>query len=497
MARKLSLIFLIILNIAASAAGQDRKQIEWQADSVNYDVNIGQGAYRLIGNVRFDHEDVVMFCDSAYYYSKTNSLDAYHNIHINKSDTVHVYGEYMHYDGNTRIAQIWQNVKMEGQNTVLYSSRVEYDLGKNIGYYTHYADIESGENKLRSRLGSYNANNETYFFRDSVTLINPDYTMYSDTLSYHIRTGIAYFLGPTEILSDSGYIYCENGWYNTETNTSMLKDKAFVQNQSQQVTADSMYYERETGYGEAYSNIDLFDEEQNVILRGDRASFNQQEDRSLLTDSALFIYITDEDSIYVHADTLRAIPDTGGFRQFKAYHHVRLYKSNLQGKCDSLYYSTSDSVLRLYDEPVLWSGENQLSAEYIEIRTKNQQVDQLYMDQVAFIINREDSTKFNQIKGRNMTCFFRDNDLYKIETVGNGQTVYYAKDQEEIIGVNVAESSDLTVWFRDNTIDAITFFTNPVATLYPLELAPEEELILDDFSWHESIRPGKKEDVFR
>ncbi|MBN2482387.1 MAG: hypothetical protein JXB19_11640 [Bacteroidales bacterium] len=497
MTQKHSLVFLISLYMAVSATGQQTKQIEWQAAFVNYDANIGQGAYRLIGDVRFDHEDVLMFCDSAYFYSKTNSLDAYHRIHINKSDTVHVYGDFMHYDGNTRIAQIWQNVKMEGQNTILYAPRVEYDLGSNIGYYTSYADIESGENHLRSRRGYYYANDETYFFRDSVTLVNPDYTMYSDTLRYHIPTSIAYFLGPTEIISDSGYIYCENGWYNTDANTSMLKEKAFVQNQNQLVTADSMYYERETGYGEAYSNIDLFDEEQNVILRGDRASFNQKEDRALLTDSALFIFITEEDSIYVHADTLRAITDSVGVRQFKAYYKVRFFKSNLQGKCDSLFYGTSDSILRLYYEPVLWSGENQLSAEYIEMRTKNKQVEQLYMDRVAVIINQEDSTKFNQIRGRSMTCYFRGNDLYRIEAVGNGKTVYYAKDQDDVIGVNVAESSDLTIWFKDNAIDDIRFYVNPVATLYPLELAPEEELILDDFSWYESIRPRNKEDVFR
>ena len=270
-----------------------------------------------------------------------------------------------------------------------------------------------------------------------------------------------------------------------------------VQNETQVINADSMYYERETGYGEAYSNIELVDEEQNVILRGNHAFLNQKDDRALITDSALFIYITDDDSIYVHADTLRTVTDSGGYREFKAYYHVRFYKSDLQGKCDSLYYSTTDSIMRLYNQPVLWSGVNQLSAEYIEILTKNKQVAQLFMDRIAFIINQEDSTKFNQIKGKSMICYFRDNDLYKIETSGNGQTVYYAKDNNELIGVNIAESSDLIIFFNENEVDEIRFIVRPVCVLYPLDMAPMEELILQDFSWHEAIRPKSKHDIFR
>jgi len=260
---------------------------------------------------------------------------------------------------------------------------------------------------------------------------------------------------------------------------------------------DSIYYERETGYGEAYHDIELVDEEQNVILKGDMAFVNENEDRALLTDSALFIYITDEDSIYVHADTLRALSDSAGFREFKAYYDVRFYKSNLQGKCDSLFYSAADSILRLYVNPVLWAGVNQLSAEYIEIRTKNRQIDELEMDQLAFIINQEDSSRFNQIRGRSMVCYFRDNDLFRIDAKGNGQTVYWVKDQDELIGVNVAESSDLTIFFQENEVHTISYLIRPTAVLYPPELAPKQDLILKDFMWHEDLRPKDKNDIYR
>ena len=491
-------LIILVLSLAAivSVSGQ-QKQVDFEADSVQMDVRIGKGAYRLKGNVVFSHEGAQMYCDSAYFYPRTNSLDAFNNIHINQADSVHLYGDIMYYNGNTRIAQIKRNVRLEGNNTLLRTSEIDFDLGQNVGYYTQHADIVSGENNMSSRSGYYYVNDETYFFRDSVIIVNPDYIIYSDTLKYQTSSSVAWFMGPTEIVSDTGYIYCESGWYNTETNVSMLKKNALVRNESQTITADSIYYERETGYGEAFSDIQLVDTAQNVILKGNHAFVNQKEDNALLTDSALFIYITENDSIYAHADTLRAIKDDNEKRQLYAYYGVKFFKSDLQGKCDSLYYSTADSIIRLYKEPVLWSGENQLTAKYIEVRTKNREVNQLYLDSIAFIINQVDSARFNQIKGKTMTGYFRDNDLYQLDVNGNGQTVYYAKDELEYIGVNIAESSDLKIIFNENKVDEIRFLVKPVAILYPLEMAPEEELVLDDFEWHALQRPMNKYDIFK
>jgi lipopolysaccharide export system protein LptA len=490
------LIFQLISISQIAALAQ--KQVEQYADYMEQAQEIANGAYRLIGNVKFIHEGTLMYCDSAYYFGSKKSLEAFSRVHIVQGDTIDLYGDYLHYDGNTRIAKIRRNVKLVGRNTELITSELDFNLGTSTGYYTHHADIKSGDNNLKSRLGYYYSRQEMYYFRDSVVLQNPEYTIYSDTLKYHTPTKIAYFFGPTEIIGDSSYIYCEDGWYNTETNKSMLKKKALVRNKKQTIKGDSLYYERETGYGEGFSNIELLDEEQNIILRGDHAFVHQKEDSALITNNALFIYVTGEaDSVFVHADTLRAMPDSAGFRQLKAYYGVKLFKSDLQGICDSLQYSTSDSILRLFHEPVLWSGENQLSADYIEIWTKNKQIDQLHMTQLAFMINQEDSGKFNQIKGKSMIGYFSNNEPYKIVVKGNGQTVYYAKDKNELIGVNVAQSSDLTIFLKDNKPDDIRFYVKPTGITYPLNLIPEEELILKDFKWLDKLRPKNKEDIFR
>jgi len=490
--------FTILLCLTAwQAMGQVPRQVEWDAEYMEYDKNVADGAYRLINNVVFRHQGALMYCDSAYFYKESNSLDAFEHVHINQGDTVDIYGDFLHYNGNTKVAEIRHNVRLEGKNTTLHTQWLDFDLGSNVGYYTQYADIESGEDRLTSVKGYYYSDTQMYFFSDSVVLKNPEYTIYSDTLKYYTPDRTAYFFGPTEIVGDSSYIYCESGWYNTQTNISTLRIKALVQNKTQTIKADTLYYERETGYGEGFSNIEVRDDEQNVILYGNRAIIHQEEDRAMMTDSAMFVYVTDDDSVFVHADTLRAMPDSLGNRQLRAYYGVRLFKSDLQGTCDSLFYSTADSILRLFSAPVLWSGENQLSADYMEIWTRNRQIDQMHLHQLALIVNREDTARYNQIKGKSMVCYFADNQLNRIVARGNGQSVYYAKDNDKLIGVNVAESSDLVIEFHGNEVDNILFLVKPKAILYPLAIAPRDALILKDFKWEEEKRPRNRDDIFR
>lgn len=491
------LLFVLSALFQGSSFAQT-KQLDISAVVMEQAEDIADGALRFIGNVVLNREAAIMYCDSAYYYTATDVFEAFSRVHVIQGDTVDLYGDYLHYDGITRLAQIRRNVRLVGRNMELKTSELDYNLGTSVGFYTNHADIRSGENKLKSRVGYYYSRSEMYYFQDSVVLWNPEYTIYSDTLRYHTPTRVAYFYGPTEIIGDSSYIYCEHGWYNTATNISKLKDNALVKNKNQTIKADSLYYERETGYGEGFSNIEIADEEQNLILRGDHAYIQQKYDSALITRNAVFIYITGEaDSVFIHADTLRAMPDSGEGRQLKAYYGVKLFKSDMQGMCDSLYYSTSDSIIRLYHEPVLWSGENQLSADYIEIWTKNREVDQVHMKQLSFLINLADTGKYNQIKGKTMIGYFKNNEPYKIDVKGNGQTVYYVPDNNELVGVNILQSSNLTIYLKNKKPDDIRFYVKPIGTTYPINMIPEDEVILKDFKWLDTIRPKNKEDIFR
>lgn len=494
-------LFLILIFLSTTTTfiwSQQTRQIQYTADLIEMDENMAGGAKRLLGHVVFKHRGAIMYCDSAYFYSETNSLDAFDNIYINQGDTVHLYGDFLNYNGNTRLAKIRNNVRLLNKDTRLNTEILDYDLENSIGYYFEGGIITDPENRLRSETGIYNTGNEIFNFKDSVVINNPDYDIFSDSLSYHTTSKTAYFLGPTEIVSDSNFIYCEDGWYNTESDISQFNENAFISSKEYEIKGDSIYYERNTGYGTAYGNVQIKDTLQQIILKGNYAVYNERTEEALLTDSTEMVQVHEEDSLYLHADTLMSAPDSLGEKIVLAYYKVKFFRSNMQGKCDSLAYITRDSVIQLYGEPVLWSEDKQLTADYIEIYMKNNQVERMEMKSSAFIVMEVDSgtNKFNQIKGRDMVAYFKDNDIYRIDVNGNGQTVYYPADDDEYIGVNVDESSSIKIYIEENKIQRINKINAVSGTLYPLGDAPKEELLLKGFAWLDQHRPKTKNEIF-
>jgi lipopolysaccharide export system protein LptA len=493
----LSIVFF--LSVFVSSFSQEKTKVQFSAATTEYDENMVKDTRRLIGDVIFTHGGAKMYCDSAYFYSERNSLDAFGHVFINQGDTVHLYGDYLYYDGNTRIAKVKHHVRLKRGETLLTTDSLDYDIGKGIGYYTDHADIVDKENHLESKKGYYYTRIDFLAFLDSVIIINPEYKIYSDTLKYNTISKIAYFFGPTEIISDSSYIYCERGWYNTQTDISQLNQHALVRNKNQTVKGDSLYYEKLTGYGRAVNNVEIIDADKNIILKGNNGVYYEQTKYARMTDRAEFVQISEIDTLFLHADTLLSELDTSGFKIIKAYYKVRIFRNNMQGKCDSLAYSFADSAIRLYNVPVLWSEDQQLTADYMEIQTENQKAKTMFMRGAAFITAMKDTSKYDQIKGKNMTCHFRNNEMYRVDVNGNGQTVYYPPDDENkgFIGVNKAECSDLVIFIVDGKVSTIKFLKKPDATLYPIETAPINELTLKGFVWLDDIRPKNKSDIFR
>jgi lipopolysaccharide assembly outer membrane protein LptD (OstA) len=501
--RSFVLLFLltgpVFLPGCGVAMAQQTRQIEiLHAESIEFDKAIGPNTQRLIGDVVFKHQEVTMNCDSAWFYASTNSLDAFGHIHIRQSDTLNLYGDLLRYEGNTRMARMRNNVRLIDNQTVLTTNSLDYDLKNSVGFYTGKGKITNGDNVLESERGYYFTRTKNFHFSRNVLITNPDYTINADTLCYNTVSRIAYFHGPTKIVSDSNTIYCENGWYDTRFDKAQFNRNAFLSSGKQWITGDSMYYDRRAGFGKAIANVSVFDSVQKVLLKGQYGEYTERPQNAMLTDSALFIQISGQDSLFVHADTLRSVEDTvAQTKTLFAYYKVKIYKSDMQAKCDSLTYSTADSTFRMYGTPVLWSDENQLTSTFIEIRTRSNRPYRIDLYQTAFIASREDSSKFNQIRGKNMTGYIdEDGKLYRIDVTGNGQSVYYTKDGPDIVGVNSAESTDMVIYLKDRKVQRIALLTKPSGTIYPPGQAPEEELILKGFSWLEKFRPRTKDDIF-
>lgn len=493
----------IILCTTATVLAQNKTQVEIDnADTFEGDESLGKNVSRLLGNVRFRHQGALMFCDSAYLYQETNSLDAFGKIRIVQGDSINLTGDHLKYDGNSRQAKVTGKVIMTDRDMVLESKILNYNMQSETAEYFDGGTITDRENVLVSKSGYYFSRERTVFFKDSVKLTNPKYVVTADTLKYHTITKVANFEGPTWIHStgnDSSVIYCERGWYNTETQKSMFTRNPSIQSKENRLTGDSLIYDNVTTVGHAYRNVAIADTIQQVIISGQYGYSDDRNKRAFVTREAMLTKAFETDSLFLHADTLYAWQDTVTLhRTWNAYHGVRIYKKDLQGKCDSLVYRSSDSTLNFYTEPVMWSEANQLTADSMSMQMAHSEISELRLFNSAFICSAEDSVRYNQIRGRHMTGYFDDNKLHSIRVTGNGQSIYYTRNsKKQFTGVNRADCSDMMIKIGENKIDSITLIKMPDATLFPINELSPQELRLKGFSWQEEHRPVSKEDIFR
>ena len=492
-------MLLLLLLVGQKATPQKKTRIDiLYADELLFDKKMGESIKKLIGNVQLQHDEVIMACDSAYLYDNDRVVQAYGMIHMQQGDTLHLYGESVRYDANIKKAEVRKNVRLIDGESVVETQFLDFDVQNNLGYYFNGGEIRNGENILKSERGYYYTQPEIFFYREKVSIVNPDYTITCDSLDYHTKTEVSYFRSPTEIVGEDYYVFCRDGWYNMETDVARFITDAVVVNGSRTVRGDTIFYDRGRGYGNIISHAEIHDTTEMIILRGNHAEYYENPEWTMITDSALFIQYSDGDSLYLHADTLRSVTDTvSGYRMIRAYYGVRFFKDDLQGICDSMFYSFADSIIYLYRSPVIWSEENQLTADSMRIYTIRRKIDRLEMYRSSFIISQEDPGKYNQIRGKNMTGFFREGRLYRIDVFGNGQTIYFVRDGEEIVGVNRVESSDIRIFVKDNKIERIRLLTMPDGILNPPGETPPEELKLKGFAWYDDIRPRDKNDVHR
>ena len=493
------LLFGLFFILNGGFAQQKSRVIIKHANAYRYNKKIGEDVQRLIGDVIIRQDSTLFYCDSAYINEVSNSFEAFSNVHIKVNDTIDVYGSRLLYEGNTKIAELFDSVKLVDKNTVLTTNHLIYNRNTKTALYDVGGKIINNDNILVSEIGLYFTSSRTFHFRTDVVLTNPDQETYSDTLIYNTNTETAYFLGPTVIRGKESIIYCEDGWYDTKQDLSKLNKRPSITNKDQTITADSLFYDNNTMFGKAMGHVRIIDTLHKVILSGKRGELWDKKGMSYVTDSALAITYDGGDSLFIHSDTMWLnFDEDRNAKVMRAYYGVRYYRKMLQGKCDSLSYNMADSTIRLYGEPIIWSGKNQLTSDSIAIAISGNKVDSLMMYNTAFIVSKDSTGTFNQIRGKNMVAFFRNNELSSINVVGNAQTIYYVREEDGyLIGVDIAESSSMTIRIKNNDIQTISYHSSVDEDMFPESELSEKETKLKGFSWQSLLRPVNKNDIFR
>lgn len=467
------------------------------SNTLSFDKAVKPDAQILNGDVCFRHDSSYMYCDSAYFFEQTNSLEAFSNVRMEQGDTLFVYGDYLFYDGNTQVAYLRENVRMENGQVTLFTDSLNYERIPNIGYYFEGGLIVDSLNQLSSFYGQYSPETKLAVFNDSVQVENPDFTLYSDTLHYDTESKVATILGLSVIVSDSGTIHTSRGWYDTVNNTSLLLDQSQVESGEKILIGDSIFYNRDTGMGEVYGNMSLIDTAQHVTLQGEYGYYNEQTGYAFATDSARFLEYSQGDTLFLHADTLQMVTVDSVYREIKAYYGVRFYRIDMQGVCDSMQFNTRDSVLYMYTEPVLWNEQYQLYGDTIAIYMNDSTIEYAHVIQFAFAAQHVDSSYYNQLKGNDLKAYFEGQAVHQIDVAGNAESIFYPLEKDGAkVGMNETKSGFLTIWVKDNKLDKLKIWPSPVGSMTPIpDLKPDQKM-LKDFYWFDYLRPKNRDDIY-
>lgn len=475
------------------------------SNELMFDQNLHPNLQILKGNVRFRHDNVLLYCDSAHFNDLANSFDAFRNVRIVQADTLTIYGDYLNYDGNTKMAQVWDNVKMVNRNTVLTTDILYYDRNINLAYYNTGGVVNDGNNTLTSMWGQYSPGTKIALFKDQVKMVGTDATMTTDTLKYNTSNSVADIVGNSRVIyQEETDIYSQRGWYDTKNDRMMLLDRSLVeQNDGKTLTGDTIFYDKKRKYGEAFSNVELVDPNQKSTLYGNFVSYDEVKQVGLAADSALFEDWSGKDRFYLSADTLYTMKDsletdTISYNKLQAFKNVRFLRSDAQGMSDSLFYNSRDSILHLRGLPVLWSEDNQMMGTKITAYTKNQKIDYVKIEQSAIAIQKDSLNYFNQLSGKELVAYLDSGELKRVNVNGNAETIYFAKDDKtkDYIGVNKTISSYVTMHFKEKKIDRIVLTTASSGVMYPLVEMGEDDLYLRNFHWYEEERPVVIDDLF-
>lgn len=500
-----------------------------------------EGNRLLRGNVIFEYNGDVVYCDSAVYYENKNTAVVWSNVRLVSKDKT-ITAKKMEYDATTTVAKAWGDVKFKDQASSVDADFMEYNrteetahalgnvkvrnpknnIDTNEIFYNrkketvtipgNYNTIDADGTMVEGKDVIYSLNNKGAIFNSEVYITSKDYLIYSRKMTTNDKTGITTFRDYSKITSrkdPSQYIITKNGDFNKNTGEAWLRDNSEIFYKNKKLTAKDIYFNEKKGYGKATGNVFLNDPDQKMFIKGEFAEAFRDKDSAYVTKNAYAVKAFETDSLYIHADTLMAVrrKDKDSTTLVRAFRNARFYKSNLNGKADSLVYNKTTGEMEFFRDPIVFSGENQLSGKFIKayFNPKTDKIDSINIKDNAFAVSKVDTlkdTEFNQIKGRDMTVIFFNDEIDFLRVVGNAVALSYVDDEDpktkikERFGIDITYCGIIEADVVAKKMELLACSVKANGKTYPESQFPEELRYLPDFKWRfkESLKTWK--DIF-
>ena len=519
-------ILLIIFSLSVTAQNPKTPKIVEirQAGGSTQDQEKFPGANILFKTpnkrVKLFHEGALIESDKAYFYSRDNYFKAIGDVIFTQGDSLLMTCNTIEYDGKTKTAIAIGNVDLKKSDMTLKTEKLNLDRVNNKAFYNTKGVVVDSASTLTSQRGTYFMSENKYRFTSDVTILNPKYIVNSEQLDYFTELNQAYLYGKSKIKGETYTILCERGFYDMQREKGVFKENATLYYDDKIIKGDSLYFESERDYASASKNVSIIDSLNNSVITGHYGEIFKAKDSAIITRRAMAINIVDQDSLFIHADTLVATGPQDK-RILRGYYDVRILKSDIRGRSDSLYLDQSIGLTKLLSRPltnqqeqifteadrnganpVLWFGESQMSGDKIFLLSDlvTRKLDSLKITGNIFIIEKDTLSVdgYQQIKGGILNGAFKEGRLDNIVITKNTEMVYYLYNDEDLqlIGIDKTTCSALQMNFTDGQIEDITFLVSPNGDVYPEEELPLNDRTLKGFIWRITERPETIEDLF-
>lgn len=485
------------------------------SDEFNKDTKY-EGNQYLVGHVQIEHQGSILYADEVILYNDQSIVKAIGNAKLQNADGSVITAHEMEYNGATQKGVARKDVVLTDPKQTIKTDILYYDKLANQAYFNTGGTISDAQNVMYTKSATYFLDTKMIDFVGNVKIDSPDYIIEGPNIKQNQNTKVAEFFGPTTITNRANpknRIYTERGTYRMETKEAFLNKNSKIFYNDKILTGDDMYFNNITGFGKATGNVTLDDPKERRYIKGGYGEVFQKKDSAMMTKSPYAVKIMEKDSIYFAAEKILSYqrPDSADItikKSFlRAYKKGRIFKSNAQGRADSIAFNETDGIMHMYTNPILWSGEKQVTGDKVEayFNTKTENIDSLKVIGNAFAISKVDSLnlkdEFNQVKGKFMTVYYQNNEIKEARVVGNAQSIAYVDDvdqetkQPQRIGITLSTCGIIGALFEETGLQIISCSIGANSDTYPMSMIEPDKRKFSDFNWNTKDRIRKWQDI--
>lgn len=474
------------------------------------------------GNVVFTKMGTTLYCDSAYYYPATSSMDAFGHVRMLQGDTLEVKSDYIYYDGLAQLARLRtagggnqvsleHTSKSDGTKKYLYTDSLDYDLRGGLAYFNnggrmYNQNLKTGaRDTLTSLTGQYSTVTKVAEVTGNVSLRNATSRLNTERMLYHTDTRTVDLVERTEIHSGADYINTSSGTYNMATGNATLDSRSFIAHRDEKgyettLEGDSIVYNHALARSEAYmfSNplkhprpMVIVDTARHSILTGGYGFYSDSTKTAYAERYPLLKEFSRPDTIFLRADKVwmqtynygvKPLPvlqldsfstaadsvraaeiaefnENTEYHVAKAYNRARFFRTDIQGIADSITFVSKDSILYLDRKPIVWSGNRMVAGSEIAVHFNDSTADRARLPHNGLIVEEVGEGFYNQLRANKMTAYLKNNTLSHLDAATNVQTIMLPAESDSTYNKLVTTLGDtLKLDLTEGKMDRLTLY---------------------------------------